>query len=155
LESGAIDATEWVGPYNDLAFGLYKAAKHYYYPGWHEPGTTLECFINQKAFDALPKDLQAIVLTASKAANLDGLSELTARNNQALHTLVTEHSVDLRPFPDEVLAQLKQVSDEVVAEIAEKDPMSRKVYESFKAFRDQASAWADVSERAYLNARSA
>ncbi len=153
LESGAIDATEWVGPYNDLAFGLYKAAKHYYYPGWHEPGTTLECFINKQAFDELPKDLQAIVLTASKAANLDGLSELTARNNQALHTLVTEHKVDLRPFPDEVLAQLKQVSDEVVAEIAQKDPMSKRVYESFKAFRDQASAWHDISERAYLNAR--
>jgi TRAP-type mannitol/chloroaromatic compound transport system substrate-binding protein len=155
LESGAIDATEWVGPYNDLAFGLYKAARHYYYPGWHEPGTTLECFINKQAFDALPKDLQAIVLTASKAANLDGLSELTARNNQALHTLVNEHKVDLRPFPEEVLAQLKQVSDEVVAEIAEKDPMSKKVYESFKAFRDQASAWHDISERAYLNARGA
>ncbi len=153
LKSGAIDATEWVGPYNDLAFGLHKAAKHYYYPGWHEPGTTLECFINQKAFDALPKDLQSIVLTASKAANLDGLSELTARNNQALHTLVTKHKVDLRKFPDEVLAQLKRVSDEVVAEVANKDPMSKKVYESFKAFRDQASAWHDVSERAYLNAR--
>ena len=154
LKSGAIDATEWVGPYNDLAFGLYKAAKHYYYPGWHEPGTTLECFVNKEAFDALPKDLQTIVLTASKAANLDGLSELTARNNQALHTLVTKHKVDLRKFPDEVLAQLKAVSDEVVAEIADKDPMSKKVYESFKAFREQASAWHDVSERAFLNARS-
>ena len=153
LKSGAIDATEWVGPYNDLAFGLYKAAKHYYYPGWHEPGTTLECFINQDAFDALPKDLQTIVLTASKAANLDGLSELTARNNQALHTLVHKHKVDLRKFPDEVLAQLKRVSDEVVAEVANKDPMSKKVYESFVAFREQASAWHDVSERAYLNAR--
>ena len=153
LKSGAIDATEWVGPYNDLAFGLHKAAKHYYYPGWHEPGTTLECFINQDAFDTLPKDLQTIVLTASKAANLDGLSELTARNNQALHTLVHKHKVDLRKFPDEVLAQLKNVSDEVVAEVANKDPMSKKVYESFKAFRDQASAWHDVSERAYLNAR--
>lgn len=153
LESGAIDATEWVGPYNDLAFGLYKAAKHYYYPGWHEPGTTLECFINKAAFDALPKDLQSIVLTASKAANLDGLSELTARNNQALHTLVTEHKVDLRPFPDEVLVQLKRVSDEVVAEIADKDALSKKVYESFVAFREQASAWHDISERAYLNAR--
>ena len=61
LKTGAIDATEWVGPYNDLAFGLHKAAKYYYYPGWHEPGTTLEAIINKKAFEALPDDLKIIV----------------------------------------------------------------------------------------------
>ncbi len=154
LKSGAIDATEWVGPYNDLAFGLHKAAKYYYYPGWHEPGTTLECFVNKKAFDALPKDLQAIVINAAKAANLDGLSEYTARNNEALNTLVTQHKVQLREFPVEVLKQLKVVSDQVVAEVAEKDPASRKVYESFRKFRDQVVAWHDISERAYLNARA-
>jgi len=154
LKSGAIDATEWVGPYNDLAFGLYKAAKYYYYPGWHEPGTTLECFINKKAFEALPPDLQSIVLNASKVANLDGLSELTARNNEALQTLVHKHKVELRSFPDEVLAQLKKVSEEVVAEIAKKDAMSKKVYDSYKRFRDQVMQWHDVSERAYLNARA-
>ena len=153
LQSGNIDATEWVGPYNDMAFGLYKAAKYYYYPGWHEPGTTLECFINEKAFNALPKDLQTIVLTACKAANLDGLSEFTARNNEALHLLVTKHKVDLRKFPDDVLKKLRSISEEVVAEIAAKDPMSKKVYDSYKKFRDQVVAWHDVSERAYLNAR--
>jgi TRAP-type mannitol/chloroaromatic compound transport system substrate-binding protein len=154
LKSGAIDATEWVGPYNDMAFGLYKAAKHYYYPGWHEPGTTLECFINQKAFNTLPKDLQSIVLHACKSANLDLLSEFTARNNEALHTLVTRHKVDLRKFPDDVLKKLHTISNEVVAEVAEKDPASKKVYESFRKFRDQVVAWSDISERAYLNARA-
>ncbi|WP_297528174.1 TRAP transporter substrate-binding protein [Thiohalobacter sp.] len=153
LQSGAIDATEWVGPYNDLAFGLYKAAKHYYYPGWHEPGTTLECFVNRKAFEALPKDLQAIVTHACRVANQDMLAEYTARNNAALRTLVEEHKVDLRRFPDDVLARLKQLSDEVVAEIADKDPLSRKVYDAFVKFREQVVAWSDVSERAYLNAR--
>ncbi|MGM0594311.1 MAG: TRAP transporter substrate-binding protein [Pseudomonadota bacterium] len=154
LKSGAIDATEWVGPYNDLAFGLHKAAKYYYYPGWHEPGTTLECFINKEAFEALPKDLQSIVLNASKVANLEGLSELTARNNEALQTLVNRHKVELRRFPDDVLKQLAKVSEEVVAEIAEKDAMSRKVYLSYKKFRDEVMQWHDVSERAYLNARA-
>jgi TRAP-type mannitol/chloroaromatic compound transport system substrate-binding protein len=154
LQSGAIDATEWVGPYNDLAFGLYKAAKYYYYPGWHEPGTTLECFINRKAFEELPKDLQVIVRNAIRVANQDMLAEYTARNNAALGTLVNEHKVDLRRFPDEVLGKLKSLSDEVVAEIAAKDPMSKKVFESFRRFRDQAMAWHDISERAYLNARS-
>lgn len=154
LQSGAIDATEWVGPYNDLAFGLYKAAKYYYYPGWHEPGTTLECMINKKAFDALPADLQSIVRNAARIANQDMLAEYVARNNQALQTLVEEHHVEVRRFPDEVLARLRQLSDEVVAEIADKDDLSRKVYESFQAFRDQVTHWHDISERAYLNARA-
>jgi len=154
LQSGAIDATEWVGPYNDLAFGLHKAARYYYYPGWHEPGTTLEAFINKKAFEALPADLQSIVMNACRVANQDMLAEYTSRNNAALHTLVTEHKVDLRRFPDEVLKKLRELSDEVVAEVAAKDPMSKKVYDSFKSFRDQAIAWHDVSERAYLNARA-
>jgi len=84
LQSGAIDATEWVGPYNDLAFGFYKVAKFYYYPGWHEPGTTLEAIINKKAFEELPRDLQSIVVNACKVANQDMLAEYTARNNDAL-----------------------------------------------------------------------
>ncbi len=102
LKSGAIDATEWVGPYNDLAFGLYKAAKYYYYPGWHEPGTTLECFINEKAYRALPKDLQFIVRQACRIANQDMLAEYTARNNDALHSLVNKHHVELRALPKDV-----------------------------------------------------
>lgn len=153
LQSGAIDATEWIGPYNDLAFGLHKAAKYYYYPGWHEPGTTLECFISKKAFDALPADLQSIVINAGRVANQDMLAEYTARNNQALKILVEEHGVDLRRFSDEILAKLKALSDEVVAETAAKDQLSRRIYESFVSFRDQAKAWHDISERAYMNAR--
>ncbi|MBF0284091.1 MAG: TRAP transporter substrate-binding protein [Magnetococcales bacterium] len=153
LQSGAIDASEWVGPYNDLAFGLHKAAKFYYYPGWHEPGTTMECFFNKKALEALPKDLQAIVLAAAQAANLDMLSDLTARNHAALEQLINVHKVQLRKFPDDVLRRLKQLSNEVLAEVAASDPLAKKVYESFKAFRDQAAAWHRVSELAYLTAR--
>jgi TRAP-type mannitol/chloroaromatic compound transport system substrate-binding protein len=154
LQSGAIDATEWVGPYNDLAFGFYKAAKYYYYPGWHEPGTTLECFVNKKAFEALPADLQSIVINAARVANQDMLADFTAKNNAALQTLVEQHNVDLRPFPADVLETLKKLSDEVVAEIAEKDPLSKKVYASYIDFRGQAIAWHNISERAYLNARA-
>ncbi|MDH5611563.1 MAG: TRAP transporter substrate-binding protein, partial [Gammaproteobacteria bacterium] len=83
LKSGAIDATEWVGPYNDLAFGFYKAAKYYYYPGWHEPGTTLEAIINKAALESLPKDLQSIVMNACKVVNQDMATEFTAKNNAA------------------------------------------------------------------------
>lgn len=153
LQSGAIDATEWVGPYNDLAFGLYKAAKYYYYPGWHEPGTTLEAMINKDAFNKLTEDLQSIVLNACKVANQDMLAEYTARNNAALHTLVNEHKVILRQFPDDVLAKLRQLSDEVVAEVAAKDKLTKQVYESFRTFRDQVMEWHKVSEQSYMRAR--
>ncbi len=154
LQSGAIDATEWVGPYNDMAFGLHKAAKYYYYPGWHEPGTTLECFVNKAALEALPKDLQMIVRSAIKIANQDMLADFTAKNNKALEQLVTQHGVELRKFPDEVLQKLRLLSDAVVREEADKDPMTKKVYESFVQFRDQATKWHAVSEQAYLNGRN-
>jgi len=155
LQSGAIDATEWVGPYNDLAFGLYKAARYYYYPGWHEPGTTLECMVNKQAFDALPSELQVIVTNAARVANQDMYAEYIARNNQALQTLVEEHKVEVRKLPEPVLARLRELSEVVVAEIADKDALSKRVYESFQRFRQQATQWSNISQRAYLNARSA
>ncbi len=155
LQTGAIDATEWVGPYNDLAFGLYKAAKYYYYPGWHEPGSMMEFTVNKDAFNALPKDLQAIVRTASRAVNQDMLDEYTSRNNAALKELVDEHKVDLRPFPKEVLMKLRTLSDEVLLEVANKDPMTKKVYESFKAYKDKVVKYHSISEQAFINARNA
>ena len=153
LQSGAIDATEWVGPYNDLAFGLYKAAKYYYYPGWHEPGTCLEAIINKQAFEGLPEDLQKIVVNACRVVNNDMYAELTARNNDALQTLVTEHNVDLRKLPDDVIARLRGLADEVVAEIAGTSDLAKRVYESYSAFRKKILAWSEVADRAYLNAR--
>jgi TRAP-type mannitol/chloroaromatic compound transport system substrate-binding protein len=154
LQSGTLDATEWVGPYNDLAFGFYKAAKYYYYPGWHEPGSTIEAMINQKAFSALPKDLQQIVLTACKAANIDMLSEYTARNNQALNTLVTKHNVKVLPLPNAVLKNLKGLSEQVILELAAKDPLSKKIYNSIVQFRKQVNHWSAISDQAFFNARS-
>jgi len=153
LQSGAIDATEWVGPYNDLAFGLYKAAKFYYYPGFHEPGTTLECLINKKALGALPADLQSIVINACKVVNQDMLAEYTARNPAALQTLLKKHEVDMRPYPDDVIAKLRELSKQVVSEIAQKDDFSQKVYASYQKFLTQSIEWTRISELAYLKAR--
>ncbi len=153
LKTGAIDATEWVGPYNDLAFGLHKAAEFYYYPGWHEPGTTLEALINKQAFEKLPADLQSIVLNACKIANMDMISEYTTRNQQALDTLVNKHKVKVLKLPDEVLAKLQTLSDEVISEVAATDKMSKKVFESFKTYRDQVKKWSEISELAYLTSR--
>ena len=154
LKTGALDATEWVGPYNDLAFGFYKAAKYYYYPGWHEPGTTLEATINKQAFESLPKDLQAIVMSACDVVNQDMLLEYTARNNAALDTLLNKHKVDMRKLPDDVLSKLRHLSEEVVLELAGKDKRSQKIYNSFDKFRKQVVDWHKISEQAYYNVRT-
>ena len=155
LTSGTIDATEWVGPYNDLAFGLYKAAKYYYYPGFHEPGTVLEAVINKQAFDKLPDDLQSIVRNACRIVNLDMAAEYAARNPGALKQLIDQHGVDVRSYPADVIAQLKKVSEEVVAEVAAKDAFTKRVYESYKSFLDEARAYAAISDLSYLKAREA
>lgn len=153
MEKGTIDATEWVGPYNDLAFGLHRVAKHYYYPGWHEPGPTLEIIINQAAFNALPEDLQSIVEIAARAMNQDMLDEYTARNNAALETLIHEHNVDMRRLPDDVINELRTISEEVVYETASQSAFGMKVFESFNTFKQKVTAYHDISERAYINSR--
>ncbi len=154
LSSGTIDATEWVGPYNDLAFGFYKAAKYYYYPGFHEPGTTLESIINKEAFEKLPADLQAIVTNACKVVNMDMVAEYAARNPGALQTLLNKHKVELRSYPKDVLQQLRKASQEVVAELAKKDDFSAKVYASYEKFLSDSITFSAVSDQAYLNARA-
>lgn len=153
LKTGAIDATEWVGPYNDLAFGLHKAAKFYYYPGWHEPGTTLEALINKKALEKLPDDLQSIVLNACKIVNQEMMTEYTTRNQRALDTLINIHKVNVLKLPDEVLSKLQTLSDEIVNEVAETNKITKKVFKSFKTYRDSVKKWTDISELAYLKSR--
>lgn len=153
LQTGVIDATEWVGPYNDLAFALHNAAEYYYYPGWHEPGPTLEAIINKDAWEELPKDLQTMVTVASRAINEDMLSEFTARNNSALKTLVNEHDVKLRKLPDDVLAALKAASQEVVAEAAQANPLAQRIYDSYMAYYAGVREYHAISEQAYINAR--
>ena len=153
MQTGVIDATEWVGPYNDLAFGFHQVAKYYYYHGWQEPGPTLELIINKAAYESLPADLQAIVEVAAAAANQDMLNEYTARNNAAHIELVEKHGVQVKKLPDDVLAEFKRLSAEVVEELASEDPLSRRIAESMKAFAIQAKAYHGISEEAYYNAR--
>jgi len=153
LQTGVIDATEWVGPYNDFALALHSAAKYYYYPGWHEPGSTLEAIVNKEAWDSLPADLQAMVRVATRAVNDDTLSEFTARNNAALQTLLTDHDVELRVLPDDVVNQLKTTAKTVVAEMAMEDELSQRIYDSYMAFLEDVRAYHRISEQAYINAR--
>ncbi len=153
LQTGVIDAVEWVGPYNDRALGLHEVAKYYYYPGWHEPGPMLEFIVNKQSMEALPADLRAIVEGAARAINQDMLDEFTARNNEALQQLINEHDVQLRRLPDDVLLALWQSTQEVMAGLVAEDPMAAKVYESFKAYYEGVREYHHISEQSYINAR--
>ena len=153
LQSGAIDATEWVGPYNDLAFGLYKAAKYYYYPGWHEPGSMLEFTVNKQAYEALPKDLQLIVRTASRATNQDMLDEYTARNHMAMKQLIEEHNVKVLPLPQDVLSALKEATNAVIEKESADNADFEKIYLSYSEFYEGVKRYHELSEKAYYQNR--
>ncbi len=154
LQTGSIDAAEWVGPYNDMALGLQDAAQYYYYPGWQEPGPLLECIVNQDALASLPPDLQTIVELACSALNDQMMAEFFARNANSLALLEEDEDVEIRPFPNEVLRELRRYTGEVLAEMVAADPDVARVYESFSAYRGRAVRWSAISELAYLNTRN-
>ena len=153
LQTGSIDATEWVGPYNDVAIGLHQVARYYYYPGWQEPGPTLECIINRSAWESLPDDLQSIVSVACQAATLDMTSEYMARNTTSLQQLQADANVEILSFPPAVLEGLKSLTLEVIEGIAAGDPIFARVWASYRAFLAQSEGWQRISEQAYLETR--
>ena len=154
LQTGVIDATEWVGPYNDLTFGFHQAAKYYYYPGWHEPGPMLELLINIDAWNSLPKHLQVIIETATKAVNQDTLDEYLARNNQALTELIEVHGVELRKLPDDVIEEFRVISNEILSDLAKEDEVISKVYDSYIEFKNNVSEYHKISEDSFIEARN-
>jgi len=153
LQTGVIDATEWVGPYNDVTLGLHEAAKYYYYPGWQEPGPGLECMINKNAWDSLPPDLQALVEITCQSITTDMAAEYTHGNSNSLQQLLADPTTELRPFPDEVLQHLKSITKDVVEELMDTDPASEKIGKAFYEYLEMVEANSNISERAYLNSR--
>ena len=151
LERGVIDATEWVGPYHDYLMGFHKIAKYYYTPGWHELGTALEFSANKKKMEALPKHLQVIIKTAASKVNQWVLSTFEAKNNEYMQKLLKEENVDVRQFPDTVLAALREYTKEVVQELTDKDPKAKKVSESYFAFKESVSTWSKTTEKVFYN----
>ena len=152
MQTGVIDAVEWVGPYNDRTLGLNEVAEYYYYPGWHEPGAMLEFTVNSAAFNQLPSDLQAIVRYAARAANQNMLDEFTARNNESLQQLLAA-GTQLRPLPDDILSLLYEKSLEAMATLRASDTMAEKIAVSYDIYSKNVRAYHEISERAYLNAR--
>lgn len=153
MQTGVLDAADWVGPYNDMALGLYQVADYYYTSVWNEPSAVLEGTVNLDAWNALPDDLKDVVREAARAANLAMTSEFTYRNAQALATLVEEHGVQLRTFPEDVMQALYESSMDVLQKQVDEDPESKKVYDSYLAFQQLMRPFNDIGEYAYLKAR--
>ena len=151
LERGVIDASEFVGPHDDMKLGLHKTARYYYHPGWHEPGAGTEFAFNKKAYEALPVDLQRTLDHAAAAVQVYGLTDYHAKNAIALGRLKTEFKgkVEVLQLPVPVLRDLKKLAAEVVREESEKTPMARKVHSSFTKFQALVGPWDHVAEGAY------
>ncbi|MGO1117332.1 TRAP transporter substrate-binding protein [Rhodovibrionaceae bacterium A322] len=154
LQSGAIDATEWVGPWNDLAFGFYRIAKFYYYPGFHEPGSTLECTFNKDVWESFSESDKALVSACCAAENDISYAEFNARNSDALDTLLNEHGVQLRKFSDDVYDALAAASEEVLADMAAESDIAGRTYDSFMEFRAKAMGWTALADTSYAEMRT-
>jgi len=153
LEAGTIDATEWVGPWNDLAFGFYKVVKFYHYPGFHETGTVLSLGINKGKWDGMSASDRAIIENAATAENNYDLAEFNANNASALDTLLTQHGVELVEFSDEVFTHMGEAAKDVMATVGNADPTTKKVYDSYMAFRKDVTGWMKLSDQTYMNKR--
>ncbi len=147
LERGQIDAAEWVGPYDDEKLGFFKVAKNYYYPGWWEGGPEIDLFVNQGAWNALPAEYKSILEAACAEANIDMLAKYDALNPAALRRLVVNHKVQLRPFSREILTACWHAANEVYAEESARNPKFKKIYDSWKVFRDDQILWSRVAEQ--------
>jgi TRAP-type mannitol/chloroaromatic compound transport system substrate-binding protein len=154
LQFGAIDASEWVGPWNDMALGLHKVSKYYYYPGFHEPGTMVATGVNTSVWNSLSADDRNLFISIAYAEYTYSLAEFNANNAKALDELVQDKNISIRKFDDVLLRALGKASVEVLAEVGNKDPLTRKIYQSYTEFRNRAARWSELSERGFLNARA-
>ena len=154
LISGSIDATEWVGPWNDELMKFYEAAKYYYYPGMHEPGAMLACGMNKTWWDGLSKSDQMMIEAASSMENDVMMSEYNYKNGAALKRLINDQGVKLRQFNDDIYDGFAEASEEVFAEVQEHSDLANRIHQSFVTARADIGAWAEISDQAYLQQRN-
>jgi TRAP-type mannitol/chloroaromatic compound transport system substrate-binding protein len=150
LDRGAIDAAEWVGPYDDEKLGLNKAAKFYYYPGWWEPGPTWEVLVNRAAWDKLPKEYQEILKSAATDANMDNLAQYNALNGAALERLV-KGGTRLTPYTKEIMQAAQKATTDLLSENAAKDATFKQIYQQWNAFRAQVYRWNEINELSFTS----
>ena len=154
LVSGAIDATEWVGPWNDRFMKFYEAAKYYYYPGMHEPGSMISLGLNAKFWNGLSKSDQAMIEAAAGLENDMMMAEYNAKSGEALADLVKNQGVKLRKFNDDVYDSFKEASDAVFEGVVAHSPLAAKIHASFLKSRADLSAWSKISDQAYVAQRN-
>jgi TRAP-type mannitol/chloroaromatic compound transport system substrate-binding protein len=153
LKSGAIDAAEWIGPWMDIALGLDKAADYYYYPGFHEPGTNMTLGINKTLWDGLTPSERALIEAAAQAEVTRSLAQFNLENVQALKRLRDDKRIKITRFNDELIKVFGKLSKEVLADVAAKDPLTRRVYDSYVTFRAGVMDWGELSETGYRDTR--
>lgn len=153
LMSGAVDGTDWIGPWNDLAFGLYRAAQYYYMPGMLEPGPGLEIIVNKGVYDSLNAEQRMAIRTAAAATAHATLADFTYNNTMSLEPLLRDHGVQLRHFSEDIVRTMAAHATEVIAEIGQADPLTAKVHDSFERFFRASRRYAPNAEGGYLSAR--
>jgi TRAP-type mannitol/chloroaromatic compound transport system substrate-binding protein len=151
LERGVIDAAEFVGPYLDRQLGLHRAAKFYYTTGWHETATSSELIVNKAKWASLPADLKAIVENACAACNVISEAWCQKNNAEAMEDLIKNQGVTAAPLPDSVVKALREANQKVLAEAVARDPVTKKVHDSYMAYMDKYTSWAGYSEAVYHN----
>lgn len=154
LVSGAIEATEWVGPWNDYAMKFYEAAKYYYYPGYHEPGTMLACGVNKAWWDSLTDIDRLLIESAATVENDVMMSEFNANNGTYLRKLIQEQGVQVRKFNDDVYDSFGEASEEVFEEARAHSDLANRIHESFVAARSDIGGWANLADAAYVQQRN-
>jgi TRAP-type mannitol/chloroaromatic compound transport system substrate-binding protein len=154
LKSGAIDASEWVGPWMDMDLGLHRVASHYYYPGFHEPGTGLTIGFNRGVWDRIAPSDRRLIEHAAAAEYARGVAEFSANNAWGLRKLREEGSVKIAKFDEATIRAFLANSRDVVAQAGAGDDLSRKIYASYQDFRKAIMDWSDIADRAYLNSRA-
>jgi len=154
LKSGAIHASEWIGPWLDMALGLNTVASFYYYPGFHEPGSGFSVGVNKVVWESLAPSERQVFEAVAACEYARSLAEFNANNATWLRKLRDEGSVKIMRFDDSLLKALLATTRDVVAELGSTDDLSRKIYESYSQFRGAIMDWSDIAERAFLNSRS-
>jgi len=153
LQSGTIDAAEWVGPWNDLAFGFHKVVKHYHYPGFHEPGAQLGFGISKAFWDKLSAEDQSIFENAAWSVQCKNFARFNYENAGALQTLINEHGVQLHEFSDDLYKAVGVASKDVLETASQADPLTKKIHDSYMDFQKKAAYWSNIGDQSYMNKR--
>ena len=153
LQSGEINAAEWLNPYNDRAFGIHKLLKTYMYPGFHEPGTGIALGMNRTWWEGLTESDRLLITACAETENDLMIAEYNANNGRDMRALAQD-GVQLVEFPKDVWSQIALTGDAIVADVAKDDVLAARIYSSYQRFRKSVAGWSEISEQAFLRARA-